>query len=54
MVKGKTVEEIRAIFGIVNDFSPQEEVGMPLVYGVCCVDQIMLKRSRRRTLGRRM
>ena len=25
MIKGKTVEEIRAIFGIDNDFTPEEE-----------------------------
>lgn len=26
MVRGKTVKEIRAVFGIVNDFLPEEEV----------------------------
>ena len=25
MIKGKSVEEIREIFGIVNDFTPEEE-----------------------------
>ena len=27
MIKGKTPEEIRKLFNIVNDFTPEEEVG---------------------------
>lgn len=29
MIKGKTPEEIRKLFNIVNDFTPEEEVGIP-------------------------
>ena len=28
MIKGKTPEEIRKLFNIVNDFTPEEEVGL--------------------------
>jgi S-phase kinase-associated protein 1 len=28
LIKGKSVEEIRAIFGIVNDFTPEEEAAV--------------------------
>lgn len=28
MISGKTPEEIRSLFGIVNDFTPEEEVGL--------------------------
>jgi hypothetical protein len=27
MIKGKSPEEIRKLFNIVNDFTPEEEVG---------------------------
>jgi len=27
MIKGKTPEEIRKLFNIANDFTPEEEVG---------------------------
>jgi len=29
MIKGKTPEEIRKLFNIVNDFTPEEEVTNP-------------------------
>lgn len=29
MIKGKTPEEIRKLFNIVNDFTPEEEVRSP-------------------------
>ena len=29
MIKGKTPEEIRKLFNIVNDFTPEEEVRVP-------------------------
>ena len=29
MIKGKTPEEIRKLFNIVNDFTPEEEVSFP-------------------------
>ena len=29
MIKGKTPEEIRKLFNIVNDFTPEEEVSDP-------------------------
>ncbi len=29
MIKGKTPEEIRKLFNIVNDFTPEEEVSTP-------------------------
>ena len=31
MIKGKTPEEIRKLFNIVNDFTPEEEVRVPSV-----------------------
>lgn len=31
MIKGKTPEEIRKLFNIVNDFTPEEEVGLSLI-----------------------
>lgn len=30
MIKGKTPEEIRKLFNIVNDFTPEEEVLLSL------------------------
>jgi hypothetical protein len=36
MIKGKTPEEIRKLFNIVNDFTPEEEVrGFPLFIIAC-------------------
>jgi hypothetical protein len=32
MIKGKTPEEIRKLFNIVNDFTPEEEVSFPYFY----------------------
>lgn len=36
IIKGKSPEEIRAAFGIVNDFSPEEEakVGFGVLFDV--------------------
>ena len=31
MIKGKTPEQIRQTFNIVNDFTPEEEVGLKIV-----------------------
>jgi hypothetical protein len=31
MIKGKTPEEIRKLFNIVNDFTPEEEVMNPFI-----------------------
>ena len=31
MIKGKTPEEIRKLFNIVNDFTPEEEVRLDCV-----------------------
>jgi len=32
MIKGKTPEEIRKLFNIVNDFTPEEEVMNPFIW----------------------
>jgi len=32
MIKGKTPEEIRKLFNIVNDFTPEEEVSDDFVF----------------------
>jgi hypothetical protein len=32
MIKGKTPEEIRKLFNIVNDFTPEEEVNSKILY----------------------
>ena len=37
MIKGKTPEEIRKLFNIVNDFTPEEEVRVPILTGDCSV-----------------
>jgi hypothetical protein len=29
MIKGKSSEEVRKLFNVVNDFTPEEEVGIP-------------------------
>jgi len=34
MIKGKTPEEIRKLFNIVNDFTPEEEVCLS-IYCIC-------------------
>jgi hypothetical protein len=34
MIKGKTPEEIRKLFNIVNDFTPEEEVRIYIVRGI--------------------
>ena len=34
MIKGKTPEEIRKLFNIVNDFTPEEEVCLSLILEV--------------------
>ena len=33
MIKGKTPEEIRKLFNIVNDFTPEEEVCLSVIIG---------------------
>jgi hypothetical protein len=38
MIKGKTPEEIRKLFNIVNDFTPEEEVSTyPLTSALYCI-----------------
>lgn len=37
MIKGKTPEEIRKLFNIVNDFTPEEEVRSQSFLSVRCV-----------------
>lgn len=55
MIKGKTPEEIRKLFNIVNDFTPEEEVRVVSCYPDSLFDLISLRlfvsrlRSRRRT-----
>jgi hypothetical protein len=51
MIKGKTPEEIRKLFNIVNDFTPEEEVNL---YFFALADTTLTLRfyrlkSRRRT-----
>ena len=52
MIKGKTPEEIRKLFNIVNDFTPEEEVSghsvFPLLMSNVSLSSIR-PRSRRRT-----
>ena len=53
MIKGKTPEEIRKLFNIVNDFTPEEEVsglvccGWQLVIELLC--HCLRRKSRKRT-----
>ena len=55
MIKGKTPEEIRKLFNIVNDFTPEEEVGAP--FSLLCIywsifpdfAMVFRLRSRRKT-----
>jgi Skp1 family, dimerisation domain len=52
MIKGKTPEEIRKLFNIVNDFTPEEEVrfrmfSYPTIESLISVTR--RPRSRRRT-----
>jgi hypothetical protein len=52
MIKGKTPEEIRKLFNIVNDFTPEEEVMCPFIW--CGKDGWLTRiyyrlRSRRKT-----
>ena len=41
MIKGKTPEEIRKLFNIVNDFTPEEEVRVstcyPITFSLCTI-----------------
>lgn len=46
MIKGKTPEEIRKLFNIVNDFTPEEEVG-----SLCVFPSIILLSTDSRILG---
>lgn len=58
MIKGKTPEEIRKLFNIVNDFTPEEEVRriayiqLSWAFAECCF-QPHRHRSRRRMSGLR-
>ena len=52
MIKGKTPEEIRKLFNIVNDFTPEEEVSRSLISeGVSVTNpgSLFRPKSRRRT-----
>jgi hypothetical protein len=52
MIKGKTPEEIRKLFNIVNDFTPEEEVrGFFILYRYFTdtLVRIIRPKSRRRT-----
>ena len=52
MIKGKTPEEIRKLFNIVNDFTPEEEVRSPTAPRRAIVLTCLPRyrpRSRRRT-----
>jgi hypothetical protein len=53
MIKGKTPEEIRKLFNIVNDFTPEEEVCFITFWGSNSVLKtasfVDRPRSRRRT-----
>ena len=52
MIKGKTPEEIRKLFNIVNDFTPEEEVRyMPSYMRITDTNlfSVFRPRSRRRT-----
>ncbi len=37
MIKGKSAQEIRELFNIVNDFTPEEEVSCACVFATCRV-----------------
>ncbi len=50
MIKGKTPEEIRKLFNIVNDFTPEEEVCLSLNLGKGLSHPLDRLKSRRRTL----
>lgn len=43
MIKGKTPEEIRKLFNIVNDFTPEEEVRS---ISLCSLFMLLIHRSR--------
>lgn len=48
MIKGKTPEEIRKLFNIVNDFTPEEEVGITLSF-ISLLNSVLSRlKSRRR------
>lgn len=50
MIKGKTPEEIRKLFNIVNDFTPEEEVRSPESHALDALSHFFSRlRSRRRT-----
>jgi hypothetical protein len=50
MIKGKTPEEIRKLFNIVNDFTPEEEVmDLVLWIGRLLMLVYLRPRSRKRT-----
>lgn len=39
MIKGKTPEEIRKLFNIVNDFTPEEEVRISTLFFHVAIDK---------------
>ncbi len=51
MIKGKTPEEIRKLFNIVNDFTPEEEVRPLFALSVALSHALSTyrRKSRRRT-----
>lgn len=51
MIKGKTPEEIRKLFNIVNDFTPEEEVHTLFIFSLRWLTHVLQYRlkSRRRT-----
>jgi hypothetical protein len=51
MIKGKTPEEIRKLFNIVNDFTPEEEVTGLVLWtgGRLLIPFYHRRRSRKRT-----
>ena len=51
MIKGKTPEEIRKLFNIVNDFTPEEEVRIYVIWIIlshfdCSLDSRLKSRKK--------
>ena len=54
MIKGKQPEEIRKLFNIVNDFTPEEEVRSAFSLAFVLANSLLYRlKSRRRTSGQR-